>query len=994
MLLLNKACLIVVSLALNLVCYGQQLPSRNYTTADGLPNNAVRALFIDSKGALWIGTENGVSRFADGTFHSLTTQDGLGFDNCWDIAQDNDRNIWFASYGGGVTRFNGRQFTVFTAKNGLTSDKTRKLFYHDHKMYVGTELGVSIIDLTTWTITTPLGIEPHFEVFIVTDFYLHNNQVYFSTVNEGFYKIDETDKSKIIPVYQNKHNYSFGIFNDTLYNSNKGFIEKVGVRNISQGNFLSKKIGHSIVWDYAIDSDKKLYASAWGIFKPDGGLYRVSGNTMINISTNYGISSYSLLNVVFDAKKNILYTGSKDKGIYETRLDNTVLYYDFNNLKIFDLEGFKQHKVVLHQNGLTVFDSKNQTKYALSNNDFKKYQQVFTATHKGLPTHKDGYFELDYDITANGIEYYEIVPQDGYLLVSTNIGIFRINAEFKIVAYLPIHTYKIGFTPTNKLIETIPYAGVRVYDNEYTLKGKHFSEFDSKTPTDIVSVVALNGKTYMASIFKGLFVHDGKNFTSYASKGIWSEPKLKFITKNDKNQLIIAAEFGDVYVAEDNASFKIISKISRSSITGKTITFLEAYKDVIFIGTEQGINIVQGNNVRFLDSEQGFKNHVVTSSKLFKNKLWLGTTAGYYVIDVDKVTGTYPAVKNLKINSISVNNSALGKENYTWFYYDKKSLDLDYSQNTIAINFTAVGSLYPKKLQYRYKLNGGESWSPYTNTPYIYLPYLPHGNYNILVEVWDRYTGKSTILPLLSVHINPPFWFSMWFIIIVVFTVFAITVYMFLQNREKVREKAAIQKRIAETRHEALVAQMNPHFTFNAMNAIQDFVINNDTDNSLRYISKLAWLMRQTLDNSRQQLIPLKDEIEYLKAYIEIENMRFDNRIEFKLEINSDIDIYTQEIPVMLLQPFIENVFVHAFTEEHPQPRLLLHFSITPEQLLECRIEDNGIGAASATKQKLHSPKGTQLAIERLELLQPEIRNGFTISQTALGTTIVVLIRN
>jgi hypothetical protein len=991
---LNKAYLIVVALAFNIVCYGQQLASCNYTTADGLPNNAVRALFMDSEDALWIGTENGVSRFADGTFHSLATQDGLGFNNCWDITQDNKGNMWFASYGGGVTCFNGKKFKVFTTKNGLASNKVRKLFFHDHKMYVGTELGVSIINLATRAITTAKGIEPHFEVFIVTDFFLSDNQVCFSTVNEGFYKIEENVTPKIIPVYRNKHNYSFGVFNDTLYNSNKGFIEKFGINNVALGHIESKKFGYSIVWDYVEDSNKRLYAAAWGVFKPDGGLYRIEGDTMDDISADYGIDSKNLLNVVFDAQKNILYTGSKDKGIYGTRLDNAILYYDFNKLKIIDIENFKQHELLLHQKGLSVLNSNNILKYTLANADFKRFQQNFIETHKNLPTHEIGYFELDYTITSDGIEYYEIVTQDSYFLVSTNIGIFRINAEFKITAYLPIHTYKIGFTPTHKLIETIPYAGVRIYDNKYTLAGKHFSEFDTETPTDIVSVMAMSGKTYMASIFKGLFVHDGKKFTSYAGKGIWKEQKLKFITRNDKNQLIIAAEFGDVYVADDNTKFKIISKISRNSIAGKTITFLEAYKDFIFIGTEQGINIVQGYNVRFLDSEQGFKNRVVTSSKLFRNKLWLGTTAGYYIIDVDKVTGNYPAIKKIKINSISINNIALGKENFTWFYYDKKSLDLDYSQNTIAINFTAVGSLYPKKLQYRYKLKDRERWSPYSTTPYIYLPYLPHGNYNLLVQVWDRHTGLKTTLPLLSVYINPPFWLSWWFIMLAILILLSTIIYLFLRSRNKAREKAAIQKRIAETRHEALVAQMNPHFTFNAMNAIQDFVINNDTDNSLRYISKLAWLMRQTLDNSRQQLIPLKDEIEYLKAYIEIENMRFDNRIEFDLTINSDIDIYTQEIPVMLLQPFIENVFVHAFSEEHPQPRLLLSFSINTDQLLECKIEDNGIGVATNNKPKLHKSKGTQLAIERLELLQPEVDNALTLSQTSEGTIVIILIRN
>ena len=90
----------------------------------------------------------------------------------------------------------------------------------------------------------------------------------------------------------------------------------------------------------------------------------------------------------------------------------------------------------------------------------------------------------------------------------------------------------------------------------------------------------------------------------------------------------------------------------------------------------------------------------------------------------------------------------------------------------------------------------------------------------------------------------------------------------------------------------------------------------------------------------------------------------------------------------------LKDVFVHAFTEEHSEPKLMLSFSITTDQLLECKIEDNGIGVASNNKSKLHKSKGTQLARERLELLQPEVENGLTLSQTIEGTIVIILIRS
>ena len=107
---------------------GQYYSSKNYSTTDGLPNNAVRSLFLDSKNILWIGTENGVSRMENGSFSNLDETDGLGHNSCWDINQDINGNMWFASYGGGVSKYDGKKFTVFTTKNGLLANKTRKVF--------------------------------------------------------------------------------------------------------------------------------------------------------------------------------------------------------------------------------------------------------------------------------------------------------------------------------------------------------------------------------------------------------------------------------------------------------------------------------------------------------------------------------------------------------------------------------------------------------------------------------------------------------------------------------------------------------------------------------------------------------------------------------------------------------------------------------------------------------------------------------------------------
>ncbi|WP_286968514.1 sensor histidine kinase [Flavobacterium sp. UBA4854] len=974
--------------------FGQYFPSKNYTTTEGLPNNAVRALFLDSKNVLWIGTENGVSRMENGMFTNLDESTGLGHNSCWDISEDADGNIWFASYSGGVTKFDGRKFTVFTKKQKLPNERVRKLLPFKNKMYVGTELGPAIIDIKTNKVLVPKGILPQFGVFLVSDFFVFENEVYFSTINEGLFKIVYENKTPIIQeVFRHKFLYGLGFYDYIIYSGNKGFIDRFKVEDLISNKKKLKPIGNSIVWDFAKDSQNTLYAAAWGVFDLSGGLYSISDDKMIDISESYGITSKNLLNVVYNGKKNILYVGSKDNGIYEVQLDQIINYYNFNDKTIIDFEAIKTQKIILHQNGITFLNNENNALKNISLSDFKKYETDFIKKTKlKLPTHADGYYELDYNIPENKIEFYELLKHQNSLWVTSNIGIFELNFEGKIISYSPIHTYKIGFTNDHKFIETIPYGGVRVYDDLPNLKAKHFSEFDKHTPLDIVKILNNKEKTYLISVFNGLFVHEKDQFKSYLTDGIWKEKKFKHITKNNKGQLILAAEFGDVFVIEDSKSFKILNTISKKEIIGNTILFLEAYKDYILIGTEKGINIYKNGVIRLIDKEQGLQDSKITTSQIFANSLWLGTKKGYYTIDLNRLTATQLTVSEIGISKIAINNVPLKSSEYKWFRYNSKQLISDYKHNSFSIDFIPKGHSFPNKLKFRYRLNSNNRWSPYSEKTNLFLPYLPTGNYNVMIEVFDMNAGKSKVFTILQLYIQPPFWLSWWFISLVATILLIIIVLVFLRIKKKSNEKIIVQRRIAETKLEALLSQMNPHFTFNAMNTIQSYIAHREMEESMIYISEFSKLIRKTLENSSKQKITIDEEIEYLKAYIKIENKRLENPIDFELLISDEIDTHFTEIPTMLLQPFVENVFVHAFNESSQNPKLTISFKMISETILECKIIDNGMGINAAKKNKLHESKGIQLTKERLSLLQDSKENSIEINFSEHnGTTVTIM---
>lgn len=974
--------------------FGQYFPSKNYTTADGLPNNAVRSLFLDNKNVLWIGTENGVSRMLNGSFSTIDESDGLGHNSCWDISQDTYGNMWFASYGGGISKFDGQKFSVFTTKQGLLSNKTRKVFPYKNKMYVGTEQGISIIDINTNKVITPT-VPVHKEDFICISFFEYDGEVYFTSIFDGLYKIEESGHSpKVIQVLMHKNTYSLGLYGSILYSANNGYINKFDILEIKKKRFTSSKFGKSTVWQFAKDKRNTVFAAAWGIYNPDGGLYRIDNDQMISVSTLYGIDSNVLLNVVYSKSKDILYVGSNDKGIYEIRLDKMIDYSPFVGYSVLGFSNSGKNKIVLHTKGISILNSDKEILKTITLSDFKKVEQSYLDNGNRI-VKKQGEesrdFELNFNIKAEGIVFYEMVEHKTSFWIGSNIGIFEMNSEGKIINYVPKHSLKFGFSSNDKFIETITYAGVRVYDDIYSLKSTHYSKFEKNTPQYIVQIFNNKDKTYLLSVFNGLYVYHNDEFQSYLADGIWRENKFKHITINDKGQLILAAEFGNVFIVDDRAEFKVLQTIDKDDLIGKTILFLESYKDCIFIGTEKGINIYQNGSFRFIDKEQGLKDCNFTASQIKDNQLWLGTKKGFYTIDLDILLKDQIAISGIDITKVAVNNIPVNTSNYSWFRYSSKKIVCDYQQNSFLIDFVPNGSSFPEKLKFRYRLKSNNRWSPYSDKSNLFLPYLPYGNYEVEIEAYDLNTGSSRIFKVLAIDIMPPFWLTWWFISLILLIVCCIIFYVIMHRRNIAKEKEKKEKQITEAKFEALSNQMNPHFIYNALNSIQDYVGANDEHNSSLYISEFAGLMRKTLKNSPKQTITIEEEVAYLESYIFIENMRFKDRVVSDIYIDPAIDKKVLEIPPMLIQPFIENIFVHAFDEFHPSPKLKLSFEMVSTHLLECKISDNGKGLKAHKQSKFHVSRGIALAKERIFLLQRSNLNPIQIHFTENdGTTVTI----
>lgn len=963
---------------------------KNYNAANELPNNAVRSLFVDSNSTLWIGTENGLVKKENEVFNTFFEEDGLALNSCWAIAEDENKKMWFGSYGGGVSIYNGNKFTTISEKEGLVHNEITNLFSYGNYMYVGTSNGVSIIDINTFKVLS-LNKQPNNGLFRVQDFFEYKNQVYVVTYNSGIFKIlKKNNQNALVKVNSHKYIYSIFVDNDSIYSSNKGFFTKstIGDYVNEKGSVPLKKHGHSIIWDYVKTKDQKIFAAAWGIYDNNGGIYDVLNNQLISRAAEFNIPNKNVISLTYDAVFEKLYVGTKDAGLFEISLKSQVTFNSVQNANIIGFAKIQKTTAMLLTNGIILKNSKKQQ--LITTKQLKNWQTYYVLhTKMPLPTHQDSFYELNFDLKANDIRFYDIKTSQHIFWVNTNIGIFAIKESSDLLRYLPLHSEEINFTEAGNLIDTNPYGGVRVHNDLENFNYTYFKQEDLNTPTMVVNSLRQAKKTYLLSVFSGLFVWEDNGFKSYLHQGIWKEKKLKHLTALGKN-MAISNEFGDVFIVNDEASFKLLQKIPRAKIHGNSISFLKEYKGTLLIGTEKGLTLFKNNHFIFLDEEQGLKQPLL-SADVFENNLAIGSENGYYTLNLEVLTNPKALVNQLKLKEFFINNTKFPLKQFA----NKREIKLAHDNNTILLKFSTNAHPYPHKLSYQYRLNFKDDWSNPSPNPEIFLPFLSPKNYQVTVKVLDESTGLTFTQSLLKLTILPPFWKSWWFIILIMGAVFIVvySIYRFQirQTKNFEAQKGLIQKRFEETKMEALLAQMNPHFIFNAMNSIQNYIMDSDIDNATLFLGDFAKLIRQNLDHCTKPTIMLIEEIEYLQSYIRVENTRFNNQILVDFYVDPSIDVYDVKIPSMLLQSFIENVFVHAFPPSITNPTLKVAFKLLSQSILQCSIEDNGIGLAYNSSNSLHQSKGITLVKERLTLLGYQVEKAVQIiSAKNKGTAIII----
>lgn len=332
-----------------------------------------------------------------------------------------------------------------------------------------------------------------------------------------------------------------------------------------------------------------------------------------------------------------------------------------------------------------------------------------------------------------------------------------------------------------------------------------------------------------------------------------------------------------------------------------------------------------------------------------------------------------PSPPEVTIVEMRVMNELVNTDSVTG---SERAIQLQHDQNFISISFKSL-QYHNENTRYYYKLEGLDAdWVSAEGLLVARYTDLSPGRYTFLVKGMNMAGVFSQHTTFFHINVQPAFWQTWWFralcilaLLGLIYGYFRFRVYLV---KKEAKSREAFREELAQLEMKALRAQMNPHFIFNALNSIQTFMMKNETEQALAYLSRFAKLIRNVLDTSQLNNISISRECSMLENYLELEKLRLDNKFDYNITVDPGLDKDFVEIPAMVLQPFAENAIWHGLL--HKKEKGLLNISfIREKERIHVIIEDDGIGREAATTLKLlshpaHVSRGLQITKDRLQI--------------------------
>ena len=408
--------------------------------------------------------------------------------------------------------------------------------------------------------------------------------------------------------------------------------------------------------------------------------------------------------------------------------------------------------------------------------------------------------------------------------------------------------------------------------------------------------------------------------------------------------------------------------------------------------SNKGLNLITKLKGKYKIEQFTTKNGLISNEinevYEYNNKAWCATKKGVSIIDLNSFKRSY-----IKF-PLHLEKVILKSKTYTSF--EKRTFP--YNEEFVKILFRSSNFKNSTSPKYAYRTSKKAKWQ-YIHIPEIIFNQPSSNEYQIEVKSLNEDGKWSSPQLLYSFEVDLPFYYK-WYsialgIVFIIITMFSIFKYRLYQ----INQKNNLQKQIKKLESKALRAQMNPHFIFNALNSIQSFLVYEENEKAEKYLVKFAYLIRQTLNNSRKTVISIEDEINILNRYLELEQMRFKDKFTFNVYNNIKEKNLHLKIPPMMIQPYVENAILHEFKKIELGGVINITFAPLEGNKLTCTIEDNGIGINNSLNENKsnHQSLGTTITQERLSFFSKKKTEHFNIlskqgSQWGeeIGTTIII----
>ncbi len=409
---------------------------------------------------------------------------------------------------------------------------------------------------------------------------------------------------------------------------------------------------------------------------------------------------------------------------------------------------------------------------------------------------------------------------------------------------------------------------------------------------------------------------------------------------------------------------------TEEGLIGNSVRALFVQNDsTLWVGMKDGLNRIVFNDsydrytLEGYGSSDGLPSREINSIGMHDGYIWLGTGNGLVSFDPGKLE-PHLSAPMIRIEGVQIN----GRDTIISDQYV-----LDHDQNNIRVKFMGITYRSREGVRYRYMLSNYNDQIVQTNNPWANFLNLSPGEYTLYVNAGNLHGIWNERPEIIHFTIRKHYTEAVWFILLVIALILAVAsgLTLFLRRQRKIKERSAYE--LARTEQRMFRLQMNPHFVFNALLAIQGYMYNNQPHEAGRYLTSFAKLIRHTLYGSTEDFIHLDKEVEALQYYLDLQRMRFNNMFDYNIEIDGDIMPEAILIPPLLIQPFLENSIEHGL--QHKAGRGLLELKIVNSgNAIEVIIDDNGIGRENAmnlqhAKEKLHKSMGQDIVRKRIESL-------------------------